>query len=64
MGSCVWQALKTFKDDRHKAWQEANPSTTGQMWKDLEQMGVVFVDGILPPYNAKKNSAEKQNGRR
>lgn len=65
VGSCVWKALKTFKDPRHKAWEEADPEKAEQMWKDLEGMGVVFIDGVLPRQGSEKKPAakEKASGR-
>lgn len=62
VGSCVWEALKTFQDPRHAAWEEVTPEKTEQMWKDLERMGVVFVNGVLPSYEVKKKlAAEARN---
>ena len=55
----MWEALRTFKDDRHLAWKEAIAADTEQMWNDLEGMGVIFVNGILPSYEAKKKLAAK-----
>jgi 3-ketoacyl-CoA synthase len=54
VNSAVWMALKTFQDDSHRAWQHITPADTQKMWSDLEAMGVKFVNGIVPAYEAKK----------
>lgn len=54
--SAVWRALRTFKDTRHSAWSEVRQSDTEQMWRELEGMGCYFVNGVMPPYEAKKKA--------
>ena len=59
VGSCVWQALRDFKDTKHIAWNHVRDEDAEKMWKDLEEMGVVFVEGILPSYESKKQAAKQ-----
>jgi len=54
VNSAVWRARKSFRDQRHTAWQDVTPEDTHTMWRDLEGMGVRFVDGIMPAYVPKK----------
>jgi hypothetical protein len=56
VNSAVWVALRSFKDDSHKSWQHITPADTEKMWADLEGMGVKFVNGVMPAYEAKKKS--------
>lgn len=55
--SAVWKALRSFREPRHKAWAEVTNDQVEEMWSDLERMGVRFVDGVMPPYAAKKKPA-------
>ena len=54
VNSAVWRARRSFRDQRHIAWQHITQEDTERMWRDLEGMGVSFVDGIMPPYGSKK----------
>ena len=56
--SAVWNALRAFKDTSHEAWVHITAEDIQYMWDELEKMGVSFVDGVMPPYEAKAAKKE------